>query len=331
MQDNETKPEVLPARGIKLSESLASLIRTQGFTGNQKQIAKDVGVSEASLSHYLTGRSAPSFDKLLALADYFGVSLDYLVYGTAANSSPEPARDNDYLSRQMQRALNEAGRQSARRQDLTSRLASVMVDSLTRAVDDIVKQPLREESTRTITNDDAIALEEHATEVKIVSAMSNMDQKTGRQSGTTITLPDGSVQPGPFLSVQAENIRRGIRYSQIVQGPKDEWPARVSKLRSNLRNAGVHQEQLGSTHTIKGSEYPTVGTFVILFLKDDLTDDPGVQIIRERFRPYFRKDGLFAYISIMDDLFQGGFPLASRYRDNALTIFESMWKDAADL
>jgi len=40
---------------------------------------KIVGVSNQAISSLEKGKSAPSFDVLCALADYFDVSLDYLV------------------------------------------------------------------------------------------------------------------------------------------------------------------------------------------------------------------------------------------------------------
>ena len=48
-----------------------------GFT--QKQIAEGIGVSEQAYQKYEYGKVVPSALVLIALADYFDVSLDYLV------------------------------------------------------------------------------------------------------------------------------------------------------------------------------------------------------------------------------------------------------------
>ena len=45
----------------------------------QKSIADAIGVSEVSYQRYEYGSVTPSLAMLIALADYFGVSLDYLV------------------------------------------------------------------------------------------------------------------------------------------------------------------------------------------------------------------------------------------------------------
>lgn len=45
----------------------------------QKQLAIEIGASERGIQQYELGERKPAFDVLLALADYFDVSLDYLV------------------------------------------------------------------------------------------------------------------------------------------------------------------------------------------------------------------------------------------------------------
>lgn len=45
----------------------------------QKQVAVAVGVSERNYQDWEYGNTKPAFDALISLADFFGVSLDYLV------------------------------------------------------------------------------------------------------------------------------------------------------------------------------------------------------------------------------------------------------------
>ena len=56
-----------------------------GFT--QKQTADGIGVSEQAYQRYEYGKVVPSALVLIALADYFDVSLDYLV-----GRSDDPSR-----------------------------------------------------------------------------------------------------------------------------------------------------------------------------------------------------------------------------------------------
>lgn len=41
------------------------------------QVSKDTGVSQSTLSDWKNGRSKPKFDKLMTLAKYFGVPVEY--------------------------------------------------------------------------------------------------------------------------------------------------------------------------------------------------------------------------------------------------------------
>ena len=51
-----------------------------------KEIADYVGISVRALQFYLNGSKEPTLSKLISLADYFNVSLDYL---TGMSDSPE--------------------------------------------------------------------------------------------------------------------------------------------------------------------------------------------------------------------------------------------------
>jgi len=45
----------------------------------QKQVAEGIDIKESAYQRYERGAGKPAFEKLIALADYFDVSLDYLV------------------------------------------------------------------------------------------------------------------------------------------------------------------------------------------------------------------------------------------------------------
>lgn len=58
-------------------ERLAELIRIHQTS--KKELAEYLGIHYRNLRYYETGERKPDFDKLIKLADYFGVSIDYLV------------------------------------------------------------------------------------------------------------------------------------------------------------------------------------------------------------------------------------------------------------
>nr|DAW90262.1 MAG TPA: helix-turn-helix domain protein [Bacteriophage sp.] len=59
------------------NEHLRNIRKSNGVT--QKQVAEAVNVTERNYQYYEAGTQKPSFDTLIALAEYFNVSLDYLV------------------------------------------------------------------------------------------------------------------------------------------------------------------------------------------------------------------------------------------------------------
>ena len=62
---------------MTFSERLIELRKTRNLT--QKQIYEAVGMSPLGYQRYEYGAREPAYKNLIALADYFDVSLDYLV------------------------------------------------------------------------------------------------------------------------------------------------------------------------------------------------------------------------------------------------------------
>lgn len=61
---------------MTFSERLVQLRKEKSIT--QRQLASALNLSEVGIQNYEGGRRKPAYDILLALADYFDVSLDYL-------------------------------------------------------------------------------------------------------------------------------------------------------------------------------------------------------------------------------------------------------------
>lgn len=56
---------------------LKQIMEETGVT--QQQVADAIGVTAPAMNHYINGRREPDIETLIKLADYFGVSIDYLV------------------------------------------------------------------------------------------------------------------------------------------------------------------------------------------------------------------------------------------------------------
>lgn len=61
----------------RLNRLMLSAVVVQGLSN--RKMAADIGIPNTNLSAYKLGYAMPSVRRLLLLADYFGVSTDYLL------------------------------------------------------------------------------------------------------------------------------------------------------------------------------------------------------------------------------------------------------------
>ena len=61
---------------MEFCKRLVSLRKERKET--QVQLAKSIGVADRSIQELESGRVLPKYETLMALADHFGVTLDYL-------------------------------------------------------------------------------------------------------------------------------------------------------------------------------------------------------------------------------------------------------------
>jgi len=59
------------------NERIFKLLEKKGIT--QYRLSKDIGVSEGLISEWKGGKCKPTTERLIKLAKYFGVSIDYLL------------------------------------------------------------------------------------------------------------------------------------------------------------------------------------------------------------------------------------------------------------
>jgi len=84
------------------SERLSTLRRSRGL--NQRQAARELGISQALLSHYENGVREPRFEFVLRACDYYNVTADHIL----GRSSSETAGDGGELHRFSDYSLAEA-------------------------------------------------------------------------------------------------------------------------------------------------------------------------------------------------------------------------------
>jgi transcriptional regulator with XRE-family HTH domain len=64
------------------AEHLKTIRKSKGLT--QSKVARGIDISERIYQNYESGEGKPSFDNIIALADFFEISIDYLMRGKNA-------------------------------------------------------------------------------------------------------------------------------------------------------------------------------------------------------------------------------------------------------
>ena len=72
-------------------EIFEQLLQKYGITAYK--VAKETGITQSTLSDWKRGRSTPKTDNMKKIADYFGVSVEYLMTG---ETSAEKKRSHSH-------------------------------------------------------------------------------------------------------------------------------------------------------------------------------------------------------------------------------------------
>ena len=102
------------------------------------QVAKATGISTATLTNWKKGRYTPKQDKLQKIADYFGVTVEYLMTGKHEPKEKAPeltARDERDIAKDLENIMNklsagESGPASYNGEDLDPEAADLFRDEL---------------------------------------------------------------------------------------------------------------------------------------------------------------------------------------------------------
>ncbi len=72
-----SEEKIFNMNNIIIADNLRQLMKENQI--NQMKLSKDIGVTQSAVSNWLNGNKEPSINSLWLLADYFDVSVDYLI------------------------------------------------------------------------------------------------------------------------------------------------------------------------------------------------------------------------------------------------------------
>lgn len=117
-------------------EVFEQLLQSHGVSSYK--VSKDTGVTQTSLSNWKAGRSTPTTKTLQRIADYFGVTVDYLMTGKEEPKEKAPeltAKDERDIAKDLDRIIEkltagESGPACYNGEDLDPEAAALFKDEL---------------------------------------------------------------------------------------------------------------------------------------------------------------------------------------------------------
>jgi transcriptional regulator with XRE-family HTH domain len=300
------------SREVKLETMLNSLIERGGYSRNRQPILLAVGITAAALSQYTRGRTRPSFQKLVELADFFGVSLDYLVYGEPV-STPI---DHGPIARYVEQALNDVQTRTNRHSNLVARIGRLLVDRIDDVATDILDS--RTAGIEGLADqDEVLRIERYCRQADIVAT---------DLAPNIITVAGGSTVPGQFFQVVADNLARGCSYRFLLAGELSMRSEAVIRFRELIADA-VGGDRLHKNCSFRRSVFPVMGGLGLYRLDTPMFSREEPWLFAE-FGKYLLNGAWLGYVNRPNDDSTADMLMNPDYTERACGTFDALWNAA---
>ena len=299
---------------VKFGQMLESLIERGGYGRNRKKILSALDISAAALSQYVREQTRPSFGKLLALADFFDVSLDYLVYGTPTSS----LIDYGPLYRYVDHALADVQARGSRHSAVVARIGRVLADRIDEVAAELASAPT---ATREglLQDDEVLRLERYCRRADILSLNLEFD---------VIYLEEG-IAAGRFLPVVAANLERGAAYRFLVPGPDRDLETTVEACRRLLADQVGGDRVRQSCAFRRTASPPLVG--VVLLKLDHVGLKAEETALYWQISDYLSEDGWLGCVIRPNNDSNGDMLMDLPHARRARNSFEALWSTAVPI
>jgi transcriptional regulator with XRE-family HTH domain len=302
-------------REVKLEEMLKALIERGGFTRNRQAILDQVGVSAGGLSQYTLGKTRPSFEKLVALSDFFGVSLDYLVFGDPIS----PLVDQGPVHRQVEHAFNAMQTQATQHADLVARVGRVLADR----IDEVTREMLDSATAGReglIEADEILRAERYCRQADII---------TMSLGSNVIDVDEGDPAAGLFLDVVATNLIKDSRYRFLLAGDAAADDSAVSSFRELLAAHGAGDDELGRCQ-FRRTTMPVVAG-AVLYRLDVTALELEAPALHTQFAKYLDDEGRLGYLNNPNNPDLAAMVMSPAHAQFTRKNFEQLWLQGAIL
>jgi transcriptional regulator with XRE-family HTH domain len=297
-------------REVKLQEMIATLIDRGGYSRNRQAILESVGITAAALSQYTRGHTKPSFQKLLALADFFGVSLDYLVYGEPVTATVD---HSGTLVRYVERSWADVQSRTARHTDLVARIGRVVADRIDAIARELGASPTAGREGL-IEQDEVLRIERYCQGADIVTA---------DLGPNIIDMADGNAEEGQFFQVVAANLAKGCKYRFLLVGELSTRSEAVPRFRDMVA-ARVGGDQLNENCAFRRTSLPVIGGSG-LYRLDAATMAVEEPALFAQFSRYLFNRAWLGYLNRPNSESNADMVMSPRFTERARSTFEALW------
>jgi transcriptional regulator with XRE-family HTH domain len=300
------------SKDVKLEAMLTSLIERGGYSRNRQSILRSVGITAAALSQYALGRTRPSFQKLIALANFFDVSLDYLVYGERMTTPV----DSGSIARYVEHALNDVQARTTRHSNLVARIGRLLVER----IDDVANEISESRAAGIeglIDQDEILRIERYCRRADIVAT---------DLGPNIITVAGAGPVPGQFFQVVAANLSRGCSYRFLLGGELSMRSEAVIRFRELIAEA-VGGDTLNESCSIRRTVI-SVMSGAGLYELDGPTFSMEEPWLFAQFGKYLLNGSWLGYLNRPNDDSTADMMMSPDYTERACKTFEALWQAA---
>jgi transcriptional regulator with XRE-family HTH domain len=287
---------------------LESLIERSEYKRNRKRILTRLGISGAALSQYIHEQTSPSFSRLLDIADFFDVSLDYLVYGQPAGTSPI---DYGPVFRYFDHALASVQARASRRDTVIARIGRMLTDRIDEVAAELASTPMAAREGL-MQDDELLRLERYCHKADILSM--NLEFE--------VIDVGGKSAAGPFIRVMADNLGREVPYRFLL--PRDRiWDTTVDTCRRLL------SEQIGGDRVRQRCRFrlasAPVLAGVVLYQLDTDRLEAEEPLLNEQIHGYLNDNSWLGCVLRSNDIANSDMLMSPAHTRRARDAFDRMW------
>lgn len=296
---------------VRFHQVLSELIANSPYNNHRRAIWEHAGITSAALSQYVLGRARPRFETLCLLADFFGVTLDFLIMG---KETPRGAIESQSMAHYVDWTLADVRERTSAHTWFVTRIGHALANQ----IDEIAKGVsfAGHQAGEVISDNEMVRLERLSTHCKLITANLHHD----------LLSVEGVTVAGRFARVAAENIRNGCRYQYLLpRGVTESWDPLIHSYKKLLTEMGITADEMHQCQFLVTDESFFTGCYIYkLDLGRFIREEP---IFYEVLRPYISDTNWIGFTRHQhsETLSGPGLIYEKKSLESSIRAFDELW------